>query len=81
MPSTYALDIKEMIRFEESRKIPMIKPKIVAKLFREHENCKNDEGLEDKNRKSIEIEADKFAAYLLMPSIIIKNAFFKKVWD
>ena len=33
MPSTYALDIKEIIRFEERRKIPMIKPKIVAKIM------------------------------------------------
>ena len=47
------------------------------KLFREGDNCKNNEDLKEKSRKLIEIEADKFAAYLLMPGNIIKNSFFR----
>ena len=44
-------------------------------MYRDHKNCKDD--IEEKNKKRIEIEADKFASYLLMPRNIIKNAFFK----
>jgi len=44
-------------------------------MYRDHKNCKDE--IEEKNKKKIEIEADKFASYLLMPSNIIKNTFFK----
>ena len=38
---------------------------------------KNDSKSEENRRKIIEKEADQFAAYLLMPSYIIKKSFFK----
>ena len=38
---------------------------------------KNESKSEEKRRKIIEKEADQFAAYLLMPSDIIKKSFFK----
>ena len=46
-------------------------------FFRKDNNCKEDDKIDDKKRKAIEQEADKFAAYLLMPTDSIKSSFFK----
>ena len=46
-------------------------------FFRSDNNCEDENKINDKKRKLIENEADQFAAYLLMPSSIIKESFFK----
>ena len=46
-------------------------------FFRSDNNCEDENIINDKKRKLIENEADQFAAYLLMPSDIIKKSFFK----
>ena len=48
-----------------------------ALFFRKDSNCKEDSKIDDNKRKLIENEADQFAAYLLMPSVIINESFFK----
>ena len=48
-----------------------------ALFFRKDSNCKEYSKIDDNKRKLIENEADQFAAYLLMPSVIIKESFFK----
>ena len=47
-----------------------------ALFFRKNSNCK-DSKINDNKRKLLENEADQFAAYLLMPSVIFKESFFK----
>mgnify|MGYP006099696753 CR=1 FL=1 len=51
--------------------------KVNALFFRTDNSCKEEEIINDKKRKLIENEADQFAAYLLMPSVVIKESFFK----
>ena len=46
-------------------------------FFRIDNNCEDENKINEKKRKLIENEADQFAAYLLMPSDIIKESFFK----
>ncbi len=39
--------------------------------------CRKDAGFEGEKKEPEEWQADKFAAYLLMPSVLVKKAFFK----
>ena len=39
--------------------------------------CRSDAGFDGDKKKPEEFQADKFAAYLLMPSTLVKNAFYK----
>ena len=39
--------------------------------------CRKDEGFEGDKKEPIEWQADKFAAYLLMPTAMVKRAFFR----
>ena len=39
--------------------------------------CRKDQGFEGMKKEPREQQADKFAAYLLMPTVMVKNAFFR----
>ena len=56
-----------------------------APLYKKHENteqleidmCRSDAGFDGEKKEPEEFQADKFAAFLLMPSALIKKAFYK----
>tara|TARA_Y100001970_G_C14072154_1_gene770047 strand:+ start:120 stop:761 length:642 start_codon:yes stop_codon:yes gene_type:complete len=50
---------------------------IHANDYYENNNCKQDDGSKENLENSIELQADSFAAHLLMPTAEVRKAFFK----
>ena len=73
------IEINEKISKQEGRMNFTIAHEIGHILLhgslKEHVLCRKDEGIYGDKKETIEVQADKFAAYLIMPTKLVKEAF------